>query len=352
MAAEEDRQHERTGRCRSTVRAPGDSKKVVSGDIAPRGEPRFYPLLHSTLETDEETVEHSTARERLPDVPKTPARSTSSSHDDRPRFSAGLPGGAAVGALRRHAPSGVPPGISFRAWVRQQVENEEYFFHSIELPGGLTTPGWSDPRTEKLPHFHLPEDLTGKRVLDVGCAEGFFSFEAERRGASEVVAIDSYPESIRRFNICRAALGSRVEAYLVNVYDLTPRAFGTFDLILFYGVLYHLRYPLLALERLLSVCSGSMLLQTATHEEAGSADRALARFHSPCYASGSDEAPRVDPTVFWMPNRECARAMVSRAGFCDVVLLSPEDLGFLVLSAKVRSPARGEAPDFRTAPWS
>src|SRR5579872_4504284 len=90
---------------------------------------------------------------------------------------------------------------SFREWVQAQIASERYWFHKIELAPGIVTPGWSDPKADKLPYYGLPADLTGKRVLDVGCAEGFFSYEAERRGAKEVVAVDAYPESIRRFNI-------------------------------------------------------------------------------------------------------------------------------------------------------
>jgi tRNA (mo5U34)-methyltransferase len=97
--------------------------------------------------------------------------------------------------------------------VRTQVEKENYWFHKIELWPGLVTPGRSDPLREKLPFFGLPEEMQGLRVLDVGCAEGFFSFEAERRGAREVIAIDSFPDSVRRFNICRAAFNSKATAF-------------------------------------------------------------------------------------------------------------------------------------------
>src|ERR1700732_141909 len=158
------------------------------------------------------------------------------------------------------------PDVSFEEWLKSQIDAEPYWFHRIELFPNLITPGWSNPVTEKVPHFGLPADLTGMRVLDVGCAEGFFSFEAERRGAREVVAIDSFPDSVRRFNICRNAFGSKATAFLCNVYELNPRAFGTFDIVFFFGVLYHLRNPILALEKILSVCTGTMLLQTASME--------------------------------------------------------------------------------------
>jgi tRNA (mo5U34)-methyltransferase len=245
------------------------------------------------------------------------------------------------------------PQLSFDEWIRSRVEAEHYWFQRIDL-GTLSTPGWSDPELEKLPHYGLPDSLIGKRVLDVGCAEGFFSFECERRGAAEVVAIDSFPDSVRRFNICRAALSSRATAYLSNVYDLNPRTFGTFDLVLFYGVLYHLRHPLLALERLLSVCTGTLLLQTAVHEEPTVSSIPMAKFHPRGMQSGPDEQgrPHFDPTVFWLPNRECVRALVECAGFVDIDTLSEDDRISIVLRASSPIQKDGSPPDQKAAPWS
>ena len=241
--------------------------------------------------------------------------------------------------------------LSFREWVQSQVTKEPYWFHRIELFPDFATPGWSDPRVDKLPYYGLPADLTGKRVLDVGCAEGFFSFEAERRGAKEVVAIDSFPDSVRRFNICRDALGSKATAFLSSVYDLNPRAFGTFDLVFFFGVLYHLRNPILALEKILTVCTGTMLLQTADMEIAAEGDVPLARFYPFGMRSGPADSPRHDPTVFWVPNAACARAMVEHSGFQDVELLPSQNVG-VVLRAEPHSQAPGVQPDQAKAPWS
>src|SRR5438094_8163342 len=102
----------------------------------------------------------------------------------------------------------------------------------------MVTPGWSNPRTDKLALFGLPDEMHGLRVLDIGHAEGFFSFEAERRGAAEVVAIETYPAMIRRVDICRAALGSSAHSFRASVYDLNPSTLGTFDLVFFLCVLY------------------------------------------------------------------------------------------------------------------
>lgn len=239
---------------------------------------------------------------------------------------------------------------SFMDWVRSQVESEGYWFQRLELAPGLITPGWSDPRIEKLPHFGLPADMQGMRVLDVGCAEGFFSFEAERRGAKEVVAIDVLPDSIRRFGICRSALGSTATAYLCSVYDLSPRSFGTFDIVFFFGVLYHLRHPLLALEKVASVCTGTLLLQTAIHEVAGAEQVPLAKFQPFGMESGPPTKRMHDPTVFWLPNAECAKAMTSHVGFAGVETVA--NGAGLVLRAQSAHRAQGQRPDELKAPWS
>jgi tRNA (mo5U34)-methyltransferase len=241
--------------------------------------------------------------------------------------------------------------VSFDGWLRAQVDREPYWFHKIQLRPNLVTPGWSDPEKEKLPFFGLPEDLTGKRVLDIGCAEGFFSFEAERRGAREVVAIDSFPDSVRRFNIVRAALGSSVTAHLCNVYELKRETFGTFDWVFFFGVLYHLRHPLLALSAIRDVCTGSMLLQTAIHEEPGFSDTPMAKFHPFGMRSGP-QGELFDPTVFWLPNRACVKALTESAGFLDVDAFCIDDRVSIVLSAKGPDQSGGCAPDQAKAPWS
>jgi len=241
-------------------------------------------------------------------------------------------------------------GRTFAEWVRQQVEAESYWFHRIELPGGTVTPGWSDPRLDKLPYFGLPEDMHGMRVLDVGHAEGFFSFESERRGASEVIAIENYPPMIRKFNLCRAALGARALSMSVNVYDVSPKTLGTFDLVLFFGVLYHLRHPLLALEKIRNVCTGTLLMQTATGALAS--EQAAADFYPFGVPSGPPDNPIYDPTCFWFPNPACCEAMLEHVGFTKIERLSPEAKVGAVFRAESPVKTRGTAPNESTAPWS
>ena len=131
----------------------------------------------------------------------------------------------------------------------------------MELPGGVVTPGVDDPR-DRLRLLELPDDMSGLSVLDVGAWDGFFSFECERRGAERVVAADWFAwqqaarGAKRSFELAREAFGSQVEDVEVRVEELSPERVGTFDLVLFVGVLYHVRDPIRALEAVASVTRG------------------------------------------------------------------------------------------------
>jgi SAM-dependent methyltransferase len=173
--------------------------------------------------------------------------------------------------------------------LRQHVEKIRWY-HSIDLGDGIVTPG-VDPSPQKLRRLHLPEDLSGKTVLDVGAWDGFFSFEAERRGAERVLATDSYAwsgvdwGSKRGFELARTRLGSTVEDMDVDVLDLSPQGVGVFDVTLFLGVLYHLRHPMLALEKVAAVTRELLILETAvdpdqlvrTEPRRGRGDAAIGR---------------------------------------------------------------------------
>ncbi len=139
--------------------------------------------------------------------------------------------------------------------------------HRIDLGQGIVTPGiWDTP--ELLKRLDLPADLTGQTVLDVGCWDGFYSFEAERRGASRVLATDSFTWQRKSwgskdgFNLARQALHSQVQDLEIDVLDLAPERVGIFDVVLFLGVLYHMKHPLLALERVASVTSRLLIVET------------------------------------------------------------------------------------------
>jgi tRNA (mo5U34)-methyltransferase len=112
--------------------------------------------------------------------------------------------------------------------------------------------------------MQIPEDLTGKRVLDIGAYDGFFSFEFERRGA-EVLSVDIWTDAMwEKFQFAIEKRKSQIKHKRIDVCDLTPDEVGTFDIVFCAGVLYHLRHPLLALEAIRSVTDGLLILETVT----------------------------------------------------------------------------------------
>lgn len=152
--------------------------------------------------------------------------------------------------------------------LARQVQEIDWY-HSIDLPCGIRTPGVN--RSDlALEHLHLPASLAGQTVLDVGAWDGFYSFEAAHRGARRVVASDSFVWTGRwgqdGFNLARRELGldAVVEDRLIDVMDLSPVTVGTFDVVLFLGVLYHLPDPVGALRAVASVTEDLLLLETET----------------------------------------------------------------------------------------
>jgi len=133
-----------------------------------------------------------------------------------------------------------------RQWDAARVEKG--WWHSFELPDGSQIEGVNrvDALKKRLAQFPIPTDLKGKRALDIGCWDGWYTFELERRGA-EVMAIDNWDNP--RFRHMHAIYNSRVDYRQLDMYELTPERIGRFDIVLFMGVLYHLKHPLLALER-------------------------------------------------------------------------------------------------------
>jgi tRNA (mo5U34)-methyltransferase len=182
------------------------------------------------------------------------------------------------------------------------------WFHRIELAPGIFTPGVEDtPRKAELIEF--PSDLKGKTVLDIGAYDGYFSFEAEKRGASYVLAYDHLPPDQSGFNLAREALNSKVEHRVGSVYDLSPQSVGSFDIVLFLGVIYHLRSPLLALQRIHSVCKETMYLESHISPDLpGTPNDPVARFFP------SNEL-NADPTNWWSPTRSCLEAWITSHGF-------------------------------------
>lgn len=149
--------------------------------------------------------------------------------------------------------------------ARRLIAAHGRWWHEMELLPGVVTPG-DDSNRMKLPILDglgLPPSMEGLRALDIGCSDGYFSFEMEHRGA-DVVAIDFVPETYSGFATAREILGSNVEYRMDNVYNLAPERYGIFDVVLFMGVLYHLRKPLAALDSIRSVMKAGALLFVGT----------------------------------------------------------------------------------------
>jgi tRNA (mo5U34)-methyltransferase len=196
------------------------------------------------------------------------------------------------------------------------------WYHRIDLGQGVTTQG-VDNSPERLARAHLPADLSGRSVLDIGAWDGFFSFEAERRGASRVVAADHYAwhgtgwgtgEGKAGFQLARDVLGSRVEDLDIDVMDLSPERAGSFDVVLFLGVLYHLPNPFLALQRVASVTSGLLILETVVD---------MVGVSRPAAAFYPDRELNDDPTNWWGPNHAAVAGMLRSVGFVRVDVITP-----------------------------
>jgi len=214
------------------------------------------------------------------------------------------------------------------------------WWHSFELPDGSRIEGVCGLAglRHRIAQFPIPPDLTGKRVLDIGCWDGWFSFECERRGA-EVVAIDCWDNP--RFREMHAIYRSKVDYRQMDMYELTPQRLGHFDVVLFMGVLYHLKHPLLALER---VC--------ALTTDLAAIDSFILRPEQ--YAAASDHRPLMaffetdemgGQTDNWVgPNLPCLLALCRTAGFARVQLQSVLDYSACVACYRRWEEPAGEVP--------
>jgi tRNA (mo5U34)-methyltransferase len=192
--------------------------------------------------------------------------------------------------------------------VRTLVAGHLAWYHQIELAPGIVTPGThrSSEALAILDRLGLPREASGRRVLDVGSRDGFFAFEMERRGA-EVVAIDYAAPDVTGFSIAASALGSSVRYVVDNVYNLDPARHGRFDLILFLGVLYHLRNPLLALDRVRAMASPEALVFVETQLATDSGVRDLPL---PAWQFLPRDSLCGDGTNKWAPNLAGLRAVL------------------------------------------
>jgi tRNA (mo5U34)-methyltransferase len=214
------------------------------------------------------------------------------------------------------------------AEIRARVADLGQWFHDLDLGGVRTAPDhflhdYPAVKWRRFAHA-VPADLRGRTVLDIGCNAGFYAIEMKRRGADRVVAVDSDPRYLAQARFAAEVTGQEIEFRELSVYDVA--ALGErFDLVLFLGVLYHLRHPLLALDLIHAHVAGDLLLfqtmQRGSPEVAPvAADYDFfeqAHFDAAGYPKMHFIEHRYahDPTNWWAPNAAAAQAMLRSAGF-------------------------------------
>ncbi|CAH2599330.1 putative enzyme [Rhodovastum atsumiense] len=226
------------------------------------------------------------------------------------------------------------------ARIRARVRELGPWFHNMELGGVRTAPEHflGDYPNVKWQRFApaLPLDLSGLSVLDIGCNAGFYSLEMKRRGAARVLGIDSDPDYLAQARFAAEVSGLAVEYRQLSVYDVGALR-ERFDIVLFIGVLYHLRHPLLALDLIHAhVARDLLVFQSMQRGSAAAHDPGADHDFTETEIFDDSAWPRLhfvehsyahDPTNWWVPNRACSEAMLRSAGF--IIERHPEDEVFI-----------------------
>jgi tRNA (mo5U34)-methyltransferase len=244
------------------------------------------------------------------------------------------------------------------AEISERVQALGPWFHNLNLNGVSTAPGHylGDYPSVKWRRFAdaIPQDLTGLSVLDIGCNAGFYALEMKRRNAARVLGLDSDDEYLEQARFAAEVSGLDVEFRRMSVYDVG--ALGErFDIVLFLGVLYHLRHPLLALDLIHDQVAGDLLVFQSMQRGSSEIEPVeqnydfwtFAQFDEPGYPKMHFVEHRYadDWTNWWIPNRACVEAMLRSAGF--MITAHPEDEVYICRRSERRYnagavyPARG-----------
>jgi tRNA (mo5U34)-methyltransferase len=232
--------------------------------------------------------------------------------------------------------------------IRKRAEALGPWFHNMELGGVWTAPDHflGDYPGVKFRGFAdaIPADLTGKTVLDIGCNGGFYSIEMKKRGAARVLGIDFDEDYLAQARFAAEVTGHEIEFAKLSVYDVG--ALGEkFDLVVFMGVLYHLRHPLLALDLIHEHVAGDLMLFQSMQR--GSPEIEPVPANAPFTETAMFDRPGYpklhfiegeysnDPTNWWAPNAACSAAMLRSSGF--EIVAHPEEEVFLCRSVAVES---------------
>ncbi|WEX77496.1 TIGR04290 family methyltransferase [Sinorhizobium numidicum] len=234
-----------------------------------------------------------------------------------------------------------------RAIIESQIAALGPWFHNMRIAGVETSPDHflgDYPAVKWAAFKHIvPEDLDGRSVLDIGCNAGFYAQEMKRRHAGRVLGIDSDQRYLRQARFAAEHVGIDIEFRQMSVYDV-GQLNEKFDLVLFMGVLYHLRHPLLALDLLYEhVVSDKMLFQCMQRGEETVAPLETNYDFPDWKIFDRPDFPKLffvehryadDPTNWFIPNRAAVEALLRSSGF--VIEANPEREVYLV--------RRGERP--------
>lgn len=222
--------------------------------------------------------------------------------------------------------------------IRRRLRSLGEWFHNINLNGVWTAPdhflgNYPEMKWQNFSHA-IPENLEGKSVLDIGCNGGFYSIEMKRRGAERVVALDSDERYLNQARFAAEVLETEIEFQNLSVYDVAELG-EKFDLVIFMGVLYHLRHPLLALDLIREHVAKDLLLFQSMQR--GSTEIAEVKSDYPFEEQEIFEQtgfPKMyfvekkfagDQTNWWIPNRACTEAMLRSSGF-EIVKHAEEEV--------------------------
>jgi tRNA (mo5U34)-methyltransferase len=253
------------------------------------------------------------------------------------------------------------PSLSYDE-LRQRIEALGPWFHNMELGGIETAPNHflGDYPAVKWRAFAdaIPNNLAGKAVLDIGCNGGFYSIEMKRRGASRVLGIDREEFYLAQARLAAEVKDLDIEFRNLSVYDVGALC-ETFDIVLFMGVLYHLRHPLLALDLIREHVLGETLVFQSMLRGSASLQAVQENYEFWEYDPfDRPEFPRLyfiehsyadDPSNWWIPNRACAEALLRSAGL--EIVSHPESEVYIcrrsneAINDGAVYPARGERHD-------